>query len=341
MNTSNFKDESYLDTLWKNTSTELNDTVSVLYYLPGILVCSIGILTDLMVIILILLNSHLRTTANSILCSSCFCGLMLSIQGLLAIISFLCSTYFFNSNIAECLLHEIIELELFVIFNIHITLINLQRCLSIIFPFKYQRWVTKRNIGLTLLIIWLFPLIIFTLAMQLPTLFKYGNCSYWYLIPSIHDFLVYVLLPVTFILPPLVTTITYCIIIIKIYTLQKKTWMDRNCGLLYRETSSYKLILMNRKVLLQMAAALGAYTVSLFPLFIVLNITVVSPSFHTHIITEITYTIAGTYLIIHPILVVYFTVDLKKEVIRRVQTLRCSNTVVTIFHTIVSMDDHK
>ncbi|RDD39514.1 hypothetical protein TrispH2_009482 [Trichoplax sp. H2] len=314
----NYRDQSQSEfsPLHNLTETGINFT-TVQYLLPGVIISLTALLVDFAVIILILANPRVRKISNSIFCSSCFCGLLSSVQTIAVVLNLLYETDYYFNDFIECFLDETIELSLFAVFNIHVTLINLQRCLSIIFPFKYQRWATRRNVAIAIILAWIVPIGVIFMLSQFISLVTFGNCSEWYQVSSANIIVTRILLPITFVLPPLVTIVTYSIIINKVYSFQKKFRSQCNSTPLPQSSSSHQLMFLHRKALIQMALVLGAYSLSLFPLFTVLTILTISPNFSLYAASEVTYCIAATYIFIHPILVVYFTVDLKAEIKKR------------------------
>ena len=272
------------------------------------------ILINFIFVTFVLAKSNLRTYSNIILCSSCISALLfgLVIVGG-AFFNQIKSKYLWRF-LFSCAFGHPTELTCAGIFNAHIAVISLERFYTVVYPFKYQRFATKRNVFMVLFLTWAIPICFIYVLIVLTSIHQAGHCYGWLTIPELYAVFNYILVPVVLFLPSSITFITYTIILCKIYSIQRKTWSER-CNLTVPQPSStYQLMLQHRKALFQMFLVIGIYAIAFYPFFICYIAFLSTRKLSLLLPTYMTYLLAVIYLGLHPILLIYFNASIKDEV---------------------------
>ena len=296
-------------------SSILVDNYTTSSYIPfSICISTLAVLANACIIILILTRPHLRLPSNVILCSSCISALL---TAFVDVIATLISSYVDNVQIKQALLCCIFSVPLrtatFCIFTLHISLLSLERFYSVFYPFKYCRLTNKRNLALILSLSWSIPILLIVITVQLISFIQFGHCFNWKLMEAIAIFLIYIALPTTFFIPPLITFFVYLKLLRQIDVLHRKIWSESCQKEDVCRWTNYRHILRHRKVLLQMFTVLTLYSLAFIPLMIIYLIYITYQDKSFLLPFAITYLMAVGYLLIHPILAVIFTATIKKE----------------------------
>ncbi|RDD39950.1 hypothetical protein TrispH2_008803 [Trichoplax sp. H2] len=273
----------------------------------------IAITTNIFVVVLILSQRHLRTSCNALICSSCISASMAAMTEVLAgsVSNFVVNPI--KTTLLQCVLSIPLRTTMFCIFTLHVTMLSLERFYSVIYPFKYRRFVNKKNATIVLFLTWAVPLFFVVLLIEFISYLQFGYCFPWSNMGIFALVLVYILPPLTFFLPPLVTFFVYLKILRQIDALERKIWSvscqkEETC-----RWTSYRHMLRHRKVLFQMFTILAVYSVAFIPCIVVYLV------YFTHYDTSlllpilITYLMATSYLFIHPVLAIIFTAAIKSE----------------------------
>lgn len=299
----------------------------------------IGI-TNLSLVLLISLTRNLRTTTNIIICSSCISSTLFSFMILLNALVMAVASKEFGRYFSISVVNPLFELTVGAIFNFHITVISLERFYSVLLPFHYRRHATFGITTLALVAVWILPILMIYIPLYLKQL-EYSNCLDRFYSDNIR--LLYIILSAVFFLPLLALSITYIIIMIKVWSMNRnENRAFRTAGMIalapapamalsnsnlnlrqhshsrrqnygqQREMQRQRLF-RHKKALLQMLLLIGIYSVSLFPFYIVILLYL--QDFEKNVIPAvyITYLIAITYLFFHPILSAIFTFSIKEE----------------------------
>ncbi|EDV20895.1 uncharacterized protein TRIADDRAFT_60563 [Trichoplax adhaerens] len=218
-----------------------------------------------------------------------------------------------KTTLLQCVLSIPLRTTMFCIFTLHVTMLSLERFYSVIYPFKYRRFVNKKNATIVLFLTWAVPLFFVVLLIEFISYLQFGYCFPWSNMGIFALVLVYILPPLTFFLPPLVTFFVYLKILRQIDALERKIWSvscqkEETC-----RWTSYRHMLRHRKVLFQMFTILAVYSLAFIPCIVVYLV------YFTHYDTSlllpilITYLMATSYLFIHPVLAIIFTAAIKSE----------------------------
>lgn len=270
------------------------------------------IVTNLALVFLICSKEELRTASNAIICSSCFACMTLAILLITnAIVSIYASQL--QSKLLLCILNRATELAASANITFHITMISVERFYSVVYPFKYQRFATNRNTCLLILGLWSIPVVTIYLPVVVTSLTINGHCQNWYNILTLRIIFHFILFPIVFVLPPVMTFIAYTAIMYKIFAMTKKIWSQWSCNSNCRRISRYQLMMAHRKALFQMLLLLSIYSISFFPFFTFYTIYTQSKNQQITTGTYISYLIAVTYILIHPLLSILFTAPIKEE----------------------------
>ncbi|RDD39968.1 Pyroglutamylated RFamide peptide receptor [Trichoplax sp. H2] len=302
--------------------------------IPASLIC----ITNLAMVLLILWKRKLRTTTNAIICSSCITSIIFSMTlilnaAIVAIVPKQLGNFFLTSVINPTL-----ELTIGAIFNFHITIISVERFYSVIHPFHYRRHANSRNTIIVLIVVWLLPIIIVYIPLHLMQV-EHKLCPQRFYNENVNFF--YIMISFIFFLPPLVIAITYIIIIIKVFSMKDETWASHTVGMItlatahavalssnninmqqrssrlskirHRNNNNQQMTFRHKKALLQMLLLIGIYSIALFPFYIVILLYLQTFDDNFLTATYITYLVAITYLLIHPILSAIFISSIKEE----------------------------
>lgn len=282
-------------------------SVSAYVFIPTILI-------NFIFVAFVLAKSNLRIQSNVIVCSSCVSALVFGLVIVGSAVVSRMKNRLLRFLLLTCVFGHPTELTCAGIFNAHIVVISLERFYTVVYPFKYQRFATKRNVFIVLFLTWTIPICFIYILVILTSIHQAGHCYGWLTIPDLNIVFNYILVPIVLFLPSTITFITYSIILCKIYSIQRKTWSER-CNLtLPQPSSTYQLMLQHRKALFQMFLVIGIYAIAFYPFFICYTAFLVIRSFLFLVLTYITYLFAIIYLGLHPILLIYFNASIKDEV---------------------------
>lgn len=294
---------------------ESNETFFDVYAVDRYNLASISsisaLIMNIALISLIISRSALRNISNAIICSSCFSCLFYAVITICNSISWRVAELAVKKVLMQCFFGPLAGITCGAIVNSHLVVTCLERCFRIMYPFKYARALTIRNLTIILLLVWLTPILLIYMANIIHGLSQYNSCTVWYDKIELVQKFDHAVLALIFYIPPLILLITYIVIICKISSMQ---YMIR-LNMPIEPNSSIKLlrILKHKKALIQMT------------LFLVFYLFAVTPFYFTHIALKtdnsqsletfrnITYLNVIGYLWIHPILIFYFTASLKNE----------------------------
>ncbi|EDV20904.1 uncharacterized protein TRIADDRAFT_60579 [Trichoplax adhaerens] len=271
------------------------------------------LMTNIILILLISTQRKLRTPSNAIVCNSCIACLVL---GIIHIVSAAISLNQISQieNIALfCFFNESTELALSGVVTFHITILALERFFSVVYPFKYERLTTNRNIAILLLSLWIIPICVIFIPVTVTSLSIGGNCDEWSEIPSVRVVFLYVLFPLVLFIPSIITLLAYSGIMYKIYIITSQTWSQQTYTNYQRNSSRYQLMVGHRKALFQMLILLTVYSLSYFPFYAFYVIYIESNRQILATAAYVSYLVAIAYLSFHPILIMSFTANLKEE----------------------------
>ncbi|RDD37482.1 Pyroglutamylated RFamide peptide receptor [Trichoplax sp. H2] len=285
-------------------------------YLPlsVIAMATLICLMNVLMLLLVLASKKLRTLSNAVFCSSCCCGILIAFTLMAISLTGNFALEPLKTKILGCALDSPTQVTLVCIFNTHISLMTCERCYSVIFPFRYRRLATKRNIIVILLLAWIIPICLIYIVAMLSSRIYFQDCTSWAKIVNVKVFITFIASPIIFLFPIAFTLTAYIIIISKIYSLERKVTRINGIDSKCYSRRTY-LMVKNKKAILQMVLLLSIYIICLFP-FCIIYVELVPTTVKYGFISKITYYLATTYYFIHPLLVAFFTAPIKEEIVK-------------------------
>ena len=293
----------------------LNETLQISSSQGAAIIASLSLIPNLFVIYLILTTISLRTLSNIIIGSSCIASILLSLILISTEIIYRFGRDPVRRFLVSCIFGKSAEICFIGIFNLHIVIITLQRYYAVNYPYKYQRFISQRKLVIMILVvIWMFPICVVYIMLLIHLLVSKVTCIEWSL--KLYDTISYnaVVLPLMFFFPPIAALLIYTTLVCKTHLLFHKS---QHTVVPSTGESANNTPRALKKSIIQIGAILGVSIVAFFPFFI-LYICLISTKNNTLIVPVITtYLISLTYLIVHPIFVIFFTQNLKREFIKR------------------------
>ena len=130
------------------------DTSNIIAYVLSVFV----ILGNSVTVAAILKYKNLQTKTNALVCSLCFSDITV---GLNTIISRVCACH---TNAVHMLVISIFLYSSYHTSVSHLFIIALERYVAIIYPFAYIKYVSKRLIATSIIIVWIIPLILWSIC---------------------------------------------------------------------------------------------------------------------------------------------------------------------------------
>ena len=132
----------------------LTDTTSIIAYVLSAFI----ILGNSVTVAAILKYRKLQTNTNVLVCSLSFSDITL---GIFTIVS---RVYIYHTNVTYMLVIIIFLYSSYHISVSHLFIIALERYVAIIHPFQYEKYVSKGTIALSLTLVWIIPLIFWSIC---------------------------------------------------------------------------------------------------------------------------------------------------------------------------------
>lgn len=297
-----------------STNINLLETLPIAFYLAIVILSIIGIAANAVVIILIFSKSSIISSNMAITCSCCCAAICFAtVRAADSLLSSLAASQL-KWFLQNCVFDNITQLTFESIYNIHIAILSLEKFYLVVYPFKHQRMATKANTIKLLLVVWFVPCVSLMFTVKIAVYASCRCCLPWFFFPTLKNVIFNGILPILFVLPPLITMLVYAIIL---YKLHQSRYTLIHPSSIQCQNGQYIKFSRNKKALIQASVIVTFYIITFLPIFIIIynmnrnNFKLFVTPF---LISNIMITL---FVCLHPVLIIYFNVLLKSEAKRR------------------------